>query len=302
MYQCHHGLMSKPARTIAEQIDLLEARGLHLDPDERGRLARLLISHSYYRLSGYWRYFQAAPHLGDDQFRPDVTLQDIESVYAFDHDLRTVLSGGLAELEVVFRSRLAYALATKSSPTSYLTRDVYSAETVTRDGRVVELRDELLVDVQRELRRSKEDFIVHHTRRGHPVPIWGAVEALTFGAVSKIYRLVDHDDVRYMTAKSFGLDPERTQSAVRALAVLRNVCAHHGRLWNRVPTVPLQVPRALQVEPDRSIYRQTMWGLIVTLGSLVDAIRRDSSFSDSVFAVVARAPRWQDGLKRPHRR
>ncbi|WP_176491692.1 Abi family protein [Curtobacterium sp. 'Ferrero'] len=258
--------MSKPARTIAEQIDLLESRGLRLGAGERNRLARLLMSHGYYRLSGYWRYFQVAPHLGDDRFRPDATLDDIES------------------------------------PTSYLRRNAYCAQVVARDGQIVELRDELLLDVRRELRRSKEDFIAHHTRRGVPVPVWAAVEALTFGAVSKIHRLIDDGDVRYSVAKSFGLDPKRTESAVRALAVLQNVCAHHGRLWNRVPTVPLQVPRPLQRDPDRSIYRQTMWGLIVTLASLVDGIRRDSGYSESLLDLVDRHPVWQDGLKRPHRR
>lgn len=202
MYRCHDHPVSKPARTIAEQIDLLESRGLRLGAGERNRLPRLLMSHGYYRLSGYWRYFQVAPHLGDDRFRPDATLDDIES------------------------------------PTSYLRRDAYCAQVVARDGQIVELRDELLLDIRRELRRSKEDFIAHHRRRGVPVPVWAAVEALTFGAVSKIYRLIDDGDVRYSVAKSFGLDPKRTESTVRALAVLRNVCAHHGRLSNRVRRFP----------------------------------------------------------------
>ncbi|MBK0296861.1 hypothetical protein IAE22_33750, partial [Bacillus sp. S34] len=78
--------------------------------------------------------------------------------------------------------------------------------------------------------------------------------------------------------------------------MLRNTCAHHGRLWNRLPTIPLQVPRALQVDPHRSIYRQTIWGLIVTLEWLVDEIRSDTSFSDGLRRHLDRRRQVDDDL------
>lgn len=291
--------MPKPALTIAEQVDLLASRGLDLDEGRRLRLARLLMSNNYYRLSGYWRYFQVAPHLGDDRFRPDASLEMIEDVYRFDAMLRRIAATGLADLEVAFRSRLAYALAVQSSPVHHLDRGAYSDETG-REG--TQHRDDLLGSVQRELERSREDYVLHHLRRGEQVPIWAAVEALGFGTVSKLYRLVRDQDVRYQVARSFGLDPERTESMSRAFAVFRNVCAHHGRIWNRVPAISLQVPRELQVERDRTVYRQSPWGLLVTLAWLVDGIRRDTSFSSELWRHVDAHPRWLDGLQRPHRR
>lgn len=294
--------MSKPARTAGEQLELLVSRGLVLDPSERTRLTRLLTTDNYYRLSGYWRYFQAAPHDGDDSFLPGASLAAIERVYAFDRELRSQLAAGLADLEVAFRSRLAYAIATLATPTSYLDRAFYDDELARRGGKSVRLRDELVAELHRELTRSREDFIVHHRRNGRPVPVWAAVEAFSFGAVSKIYRLSRNEDVRYQVAKSFGLDPSRTESALRALVVLRNTCAHHGRLWNRVPTIPLQVPNVLKTDADSSVYRQTVWGLIVTLVWLVDPIRGDRSFSTEVWAHLDRHPDLLDGLKRPHRR
>ncbi|SOC89243.1 Abortive infection bacteriophage resistance protein [Curtobacterium sp. 314Chir4.1] len=294
--------MSKPARSISEQLQLLASRGLPVSESERVRLVRLLMSHNYYRLSGYWRYFQRAPQAGDDSFRPDASVDAIERVYSFDRELRRIVGAGLADLEIAFRSRLAYALATLASPSAYLDRDFYSDERGRRGQATVELRDELLAELRRELGRSREDFIAHHLRRDTAVPIWAAVEALSFGTVSKVYRLCGNDDVRWQVAKSFRLDPARTESALRALVVLRNTCAHHGRLWNRLPTIPLQVPRALQVDPDRSIYRQTIWGLIVTLEWLVDGIRSDTSFSVGLRHHLDRHPDLLEGLQQPHRR
>jgi len=294
--------MPKPARTVSEQLDLLTSRGLVLGGADPEVLSRMLTDDNYYRLSGYWRYFQADPRNGDDAFVPGASLAGIKTVYEFDRRLRSLLSTGLADLEVTFRSRLAYAVATLVTPTSYLDRAFYSDETARRGGRKISLRDDLITEIRRELSRSREDFIAHHLQGGNEVPIWAAVEALSFGTVSKIYRLCQDDDVRYRVAKSFALDPVRTESALRALVVLRNVCAHHGRVWNRVPTIPLQVPNALKTDSDKSIYRQSMWGLIVTLAWLVDSIRHDTSFSEEVRGLVGRHPELQAGLKKPRRR
>lgn len=290
--------MHKPALSISDQISRLESRGLVIDDAERLRLGRLLINCSYYRLSGYWRYFQRAPHRGDDAFRSDATFAAIEAVYSFDETLRSILNDGLSVLEVALRSRMAYTLATELGPYCYLEPATYSAER----NRYGELRAGLLQDVSREINRSKEDFISHHVRRDRLVPIWAAVEALSFGTVSKMYRLVINLDVKHKIARTFDLAPERCVSAMRAFSVFRNVCAHHGRVWNRVPTITLQVPRKLKTDPDKKVYDQTPWGLLVTLAWLVDNIRHDASFSAELWNHVEAFPEWEDGLKRPHRR
>lgn len=52
--------MVKAPLDISGQIALLRSRALPVDGHE-DRLLRLLIDNNYYRLSGYWRYFQHAP-------------------------------------------------------------------------------------------------------------------------------------------------------------------------------------------------------------------------------------------------
>lgn len=113
--------MSKPALPIARQIELLAQRGLPVPlptdecwetrKSEYHAIVRLLVDNNYYRLSGYWRYFQVRPGHGDNRFTAAASVAQIESVYRFDQDLRTLLIDGLSTLEVTFRSRLAYYLA-----------------------------------------------------------------------------------------------------------------------------------------------------------------------------------------------
>ena len=83
--------MAKPALPIDKQIELLVQRGLPIplppDDDYEQRKAeyhaavRLLIDNNYYRLSGYWRYFQVRPGHGDNRFTAGGTVAQITATY-----------------------------------------------------------------------------------------------------------------------------------------------------------------------------------------------------------------------------
>jgi abortive infection bacteriophage resistance protein len=235
--------MAKSALTIPEQITLLGQRGLAVprpsDPDWNDRqgeyltLMRLLVDNNYYRLSGYWRHLQADPRKGDNRFVGALTVSDIRIAYDFDNRLRSLVSDGLSLLEVTFRSRFAHYMAINTAATAYRSRQSYIH--LESNGR--QLRDSLIADIDAELDRSKERFVAHHRSNGTPVPVWAAIEVFSFGTVSKMYRLLDNHTVRTELSKSLGLaDPTFTASVIRSFVVLRNICAHHGRLWNRIPT------------------------------------------------------------------
>ena len=82
--------------------------------------------------------------------------------------------------------------------------------------------------------RSKEDFVEHYkAKHGPDLPIWVAVETWDFGALSQLFAMMK---VKHQTqiAMKYGVaDWEAFQSWLRSLNYLRNICAHHSRLWNR---------------------------------------------------------------------
>ena len=290
--------MVKAPLDISGQIALLRSRALPVDGHE-DRLLRLLIDNNYYRLSGYWRYFQYAPHLGDNRFLSTATVDTIIDVYVFDGTLRSLLLEGLAEFEVSFRSRLAYYISTCQASCTYLIPSTYRTEIV--NG--VNLAAEVVDCITDDLKRSRERAIEHHRRQGEDVPVWAAVEVLSFGTVSKMYRQLADNDVAYKVAKSFGFpDPDFTASVTRSFSVLRNICAHHGRIWNRRPDAPMRVLKALKTDLDRDIYHQTPWAWLVMLAHVVDALRHDASYSAGLWALVDSHPEFHDGLRHPHTR
>lgn len=295
--------MPKPSKDISELIQLLRDRGLSLDDSEQLTLQRFLLDVNYYRASGYWRYFQKAPHLGDNDFHAGLRLSSILDVYEFDHGLRNILLEGLSVFEIAFRSRFAYFFAQHLEEHSYLDRGIYTDSLVPTDDGDRSLVDQIMESLVSEIRRSKEPYIVRHREAQTRPPVWVVVEAVSMGTVSKMYKGLSNDDVRYAVSKSFGFpDPHIAESTFRSFTVLRNICAHHARLWNRVPQYPHPVLNQLKVDPDSGIYHRTPWSWIVSLTHLVDKINRNDHYSKDVEAYLNRYPEFLVGLKYPHNR
>jgi abortive infection bacteriophage resistance protein len=81
---------------------------------------------------------------------------------------------------------------------------------------------------------SKEEFVAHFRQRySDPLPIWAAVELWDFGMLSMFIGGMKYGNVRNIATKYGILRPELFPTWVRTLAFVRNICAHHGRLWNK---------------------------------------------------------------------
>ena len=96
----------------------------------------------------------------------------------------------------------------------------------------------------REVADSHEDFVEHHrTRYGGEMPVWAAVEVLDWGGLTKLYGFSPRsvqDDV----AAAFNLGAPQLESWLKSLNIVRNVCAHHGRFFNRVFALAPKLPPA----------------------------------------------------------
>ncbi|WP_218118031.1 Abi family protein [Pelistega sp. MC2] len=48
-------------------------------------------------------------------------------------------------------------------------------------------------------------------------------------------------------AKNLGLNAEILESWLKALNSIRNICAHHSRLWNRKLGIAIKIPQSSQI-------------------------------------------------------
>ena len=216
---------TKPPLTLEQQVDLLLSRGIKGD---RATMINRLAVVNYYRLSGYWHPFR---NPNDDAFKPNTTFEKVWERYVFDRHLRLLVIDAIERIEVAVRAQLAYLLAHQTGdPFAYAT-DPAVLPNLASDERL-----RFLEELADEARHSKETFAEHfQTRYGdeHPyMPIWMAAEIMTFGGMLMLFR-GSHPDIRKAVAARFGVHDVVLRSWLLTLNTVRNICAHHGRLWNR---------------------------------------------------------------------
>lgn len=224
---------SKPALSFSQQVALLASRGLRIEDPQR---AEHYLAHiNYYRLAGYFLPFEAdhATH----QFRPGVSFDDVIQLYSFDRELRLLVLDAIERIEVSVRTQWAYHFAHAFSPHGYLDP---------QRGRSMRQYARQLATLAAEVERSNEAFAEHHrTKYNDPdmPPAWVACELLSLGQLSQWYTLLKPMRVRKQVSHAYGLDQQVLQSALQHLTYVRNICAHHARLWNREFVVTTALPR-----------------------------------------------------------
>ncbi|WP_246609850.1 Abi family protein [Comamonas fluminis] len=199
----------------------------------------------YYRLSGYWydmRQWQAAQggRPGQrqvlDDFKPGTRLKDVADLYVFDKRLRMLALDALERIEIALRVDLSHRLGQKGA-FAYQDATYFHpnfAQVLKRSG--LTQHQEWLSKHDDLIRRSREKFIEHYRNKyGQPLAIWVACEVWDFGSMSVLFSGLPSQE-QDQIAQGYGLPAGNGQvfaSWLRSLNYLRNVCAHHSRLWNR---------------------------------------------------------------------
>ncbi|SEP81523.1 Abortive infection bacteriophage resistance protein [Ectothiorhodospira magna] len=234
----------KPAHSIKEQIETLRKRGLVIPDQDRAH--HYLSNISYFRLSAYTRPFYQ-PGLQKHRFIEGVSFDDVLQLYVFDRELRLLLLDAIERLEVALRAQLGNTLAEHHGPHGYLNPDLF--DTRYKHGWLLERLEK--VSQGREI----ESFLDHYRKTYHKAPsqppIWMAVELLTFKEASTLFANLRLPKDTQRIERHFGWKMPVLRSWFRSLSDLRNVCAHHGRVWNREFGSRPEMPKKVQIDwPD----------------------------------------------------
>lgn len=234
----------KPYLTFQEQLALLKSRGLLVTNDEAALSCLQRIG--YYRLSAYWYPLRKTTLLQEhstrrltvqrqDDFRPGCSFQQAIELYVFDKRLRLLVLDAIERIEVAIRVDIAYLLGQRD-PFAYtngaLLHGNFAKKQNPKTGKT--WHQDWLDKYEQALARSKEDFVRHiKLKYGLPLPIWVAVELWEFGMLSIFFQGMTVPDKREIAAKYGISDWQIMESWLRALNFVRNVAAHHSRLWNK---------------------------------------------------------------------
>ncbi len=241
----------KKALSIADQVSQLKQRGLVFSDEKRGH--HYLTHIGYYRLSAYWLPFEQVVTNGQPrhhQFQVGTTFEQVLLLYIFDRQLRLLVMEAIERIETAVRTNWAHELAIQYGPHAYLDVSLFKnpwqhASDIAR--------------IAKALEESSEAFVVHYIKKydePYLPPIWSMVETLSLGALSRWFKATKSTQAKLKVTKNLGMPTiEVLEQVLHALTPVRNISAHHGRLWNRRLT--LQLPNIKRLKDQMIIERNT---------------------------------------------
>lgn len=256
-------MAEKGFKTIAEQIELLKSRGLEI-PDEVAA-GDFLLRNNYYRVSGYSLTLR-----NHDVFYPSTTFQNIVDIYSFDHELRHLLLQYIECIEVSIKSVYAYEFAKVYGPAGYLdashfTDAVQHANTLQR------------IDDQKDKRHPHEAYLKHFIDElGQDIPLWACVDLMTISDISFLYK-ISEEPIKKAVAAYYGLTMTSGHQILggfmHSITIIRNLCAHGSRLFNRLfeqkPSLNRREQALLIRDADGSIDNAHLYGFILVMRRLL---------------------------------
>ncbi len=271
----------KPATTYQQQLQQLQDRGLKIEDENKA--IHLLENISYYRLSGYWY-----PLLSDKQnhtFKKDAQIETAFSLYCFDKDLRKLVLSELEKIEVAIRAKMIYILA-QSHGAFWLTNPNLFSDPIKHA--------KTLVKIGNEYERSDEEFIkAFIDKYSDPLPpSWMTLEITSFGTLSFLYKNLKPGKDKRAIAHHFGISDSVMETWLHSIVYLRNLCAHHSRLWNRVLSIRPQHPNTPTKTwlKANNISNKKVYFMLCAIKYLLQTVNPKSSFAHKLRELFVKHP------------
>jgi len=225
-------IYSKPALSYLDQLELLKSNGMLFD--NKNQALHLLERIGYYRLSGYWYPFLANKQ--NHIFKPRVHFETVFNLYEFDRELRKIIVAEIEKIEIAVRAKMAYEFS--------MTHDPFWIEDASLFSSTVNFRATLDKIVEEYLRSNEEFILDFKAKYTNPLPPADIIlEITSFGTLARLYRNLKSCKEKRDIAKSFALPDVVFDSWLYSLASVRNICAHHARLWNSLLKIQPLSPR-----------------------------------------------------------
>ena len=278
--------MAKDPKNIQEQIDFLESRQMSFR--DIFKASHLLSNISYYRLKGYWYEMQA--DVKNHIFHKNVYFEDALDLYNFDRHFRLLVFNAIERIEIALRTKLIYQMSISYGAKWYLDETHFHSKNHF---------DGFLEKIENDIEQSSEEFIVKHYEN-HPADnpeSWKALEVISLNTLSKLYsNLKPQLPEKSRIANEFGLNSHKDLSSwLRTITFIRNLIAHHSRLWNRVMVNKYSWPNnsrypLLSYFPNEE-RRKKIFPIFSAIIYLNEIISPGNSLKEEFLAVVNQFPK-----------
>lgn len=227
MYQYPKNFLS-----VAQLIQKLTDDGMTIPSQDEAKMALTTIG--YYRLKGY--SFQWIDSI-TKKYITGTNFSALLKLYYFDSELSHLIFRYLSQIEVALRARLVNAFQITQDPL------ISNDPSAFRDKQLYWKNQSTVAS---EIFRSNDVFIEHNFNiHDGAIPLWASVEVMSFGSLSKLIKNLKAgnqgifsilvQNYKFKNPRGISVNPSKDMftSWVQAVSVMRNICAHNSRIYNR---------------------------------------------------------------------
>ena len=273
---------------ISEQIEKLKSRGL-LFSDEK--IAENYLSNiSYYRLRAYTYPFQDNNNT-DHLFIQKISFEEIINLYVFDRRLRLLIFNAIEKIEIALRTQIIYNYSLEYNDAFWHLNPALYNNSV--------YFSEQIASLQKEIDRSNETFIKHYKETYNDPkepPSWMSLEVSSMGLLSKIFANLKKDKCKNIITKYFGLkDVDVLINWMHCFNIIRNISAHHGRVWNRrFPKITIPRKTLFNFIDDKQIHNNKIYSYVCCILYVLNIISPRHSFKSNFLDLLETCPMMQE--------
>lgn len=211
--------------TVEDQVAMLrDKKGIVFSDEELAKDALKRIG--YFPLMGGYKHLFRIPLT--KTYKSGTRFEEILALYEFDADLRELVFRYLLQIERHMRSLLSYYFSELNGESQAAYLDINSYNNSRRNHKtIVKLIRKLEYDCQ----STDYAYINYYRMTYGNIPLWVLVNALTFGNISKMFKVMQQS-VQSKVCQNFGsMNPHQMGQMLSVLTKFRNVCAHGERLF-----------------------------------------------------------------------
>ena len=217
---------NKIFRTIDEQIEILQSKGLIIDDIHFAK--EVLLRENYFFLAGY-RHLLLKSN-SDKRFLNGANFNELYALFNFDRQVRNIIFKNLLIIENNIKSIFSYQLSKKYG---YKEKDYLRPSNFTNNPEKFRQVNDLIKKMKRQIRinGSQHSATSHYQLNYGYVPLWVVVKVLSFGIVCELFSIMKKDDQTEIS-EIYKIDPKTLSLYLPILASFRNLCAHEDILYD----------------------------------------------------------------------
>ena len=256
------------------QIKHLKSKGLSFADETK---ALHTLQHvSYFRLKSYLKSTMYDRQTGT--YKSGATFEQAYELYKFDSRLRKLIIAEMEKIEVSVRAQMACISFDNSGAFWFADSGNFTHP---------QQHSDILNALKTELDRSDDDNVLSFHKNYTNVfpPAWISLEVSSFGTLSS------PGLVKRQIAKVYGVSDSVFESWMHSLVYVRNICAHHSRLWNRELRIRPLLPRKTTYPFVSTPCRNTrVYYVLCIIRYLLATINPNSTFTSKLKSLLAEFP------------